>query len=182
MTKLVECVPNFCEGRRLDVVDALARAVRRHPASICWTSPPTRPQPLRPHDRRPAGGGRRGQSRPRSRSRSCRSTWSGTTGEHPRIGAVDVIPFVPLGDTTMDECVDLARAFGAADRGRARHPRLPLRAGRRPRRPGEAQRRPPRPVRGASRRDRARTAASRTSGRPGCIRGSGPWRSGPGRS
>ena len=35
------------------------------------------------------------------------------TGEHPRIGAVDVIPFVPLGDTTLDACVELAREFGA---------------------------------------------------------------------
>jgi glutamate formiminotransferase len=34
------------------------------------------------------------------------------TGEHPRIGAVDVIPFVPLGSTAMDDCVELARAFG----------------------------------------------------------------------
>ena len=34
------------------------------------------------------------------------------TGEHPRIGAVDVIPFVPLGATTMDDCVEMARAFG----------------------------------------------------------------------
>ena len=33
-------------------------------------------------------------------------------GEHPRIGAVDVIPWVPLADTTMDETVELARAFG----------------------------------------------------------------------
>jgi glutamate formiminotransferase len=33
-------------------------------------------------------------------------------GEHPRIGAVDVIPFVPLGTTTLDACVVLARAFG----------------------------------------------------------------------
>jgi glutamate formiminotransferase len=33
-------------------------------------------------------------------------------GQHPRIGAVDVIPFVPLGETTIDECVDLARDFG----------------------------------------------------------------------
>jgi glutamate formiminotransferase len=40
------------------------------------------------------------------------------TGEHPRIGAVDVIPFVPLGATTLDDCVALARSFGArvADR------------------------------------------------------------------
>ena len=33
-------------------------------------------------------------------------------GQHPRIGAVDVIPFVPLGETTMDECIELARSFG----------------------------------------------------------------------
>jgi glutamate formiminotransferase len=34
-------------------------------------------------------------------------------GRHPRIGAVDVIPFVPLGDTTMEQCVAGAREFGA---------------------------------------------------------------------
>ena len=39
-------------------------------------------------------------------------------GEHPRIGAVDVIPFIPLGDTTMDACIDLARAFGKRIAGR----------------------------------------------------------------
>jgi glutamate formiminotransferase / 5-formyltetrahydrofolate cyclo-ligase len=34
-------------------------------------------------------------------------------GEHPRIGAVDVIPFVPLADTTMDDAIELARLFAA---------------------------------------------------------------------
>ena len=34
------------------------------------------------------------------------------SGEHPRIGAVDVVPFVPLGDTTLEECVGFARDFG----------------------------------------------------------------------
>jgi glutamate formiminotransferase len=34
------------------------------------------------------------------------------TGAHPRIGAVDVMPFVPLGGTRLEECVDLARRFG----------------------------------------------------------------------
>jgi glutamate formiminotransferase len=34
------------------------------------------------------------------------------TGEHPRIGAVDVVPFVPLAATTMDDCVEMARGFG----------------------------------------------------------------------
>ena len=40
-------------------------------------------------------------------------------GEHPRIGAVDVVPIVPLGDTTMDDCVALATGF--AERIAARH-------------------------------------------------------------
>ena len=34
------------------------------------------------------------------------------SGEHPRIGAVDVIPFVPLGDTSLDEAIEIARSFG----------------------------------------------------------------------
>src|SRR5215203_92632 len=34
-------------------------------------------------------------------------------GEHPRIGAVDVIPFVPLAGTTMDDCIEMARDFGS---------------------------------------------------------------------
>ena len=33
-------------------------------------------------------------------------------GEHPRLGAVDVVPFVPLAGVTMDECVELAHRFG----------------------------------------------------------------------
>ena len=37
-------------------------------------------------------------------------------GEHPRIGAVDVIPFIPLGSSTMDEVIDLARASGSGSR------------------------------------------------------------------
>jgi len=34
-------------------------------------------------------------------------------GEHPRIGAVDVVPFVPLAGATMADCIELARRFGA---------------------------------------------------------------------
>jgi glutamate formiminotransferase len=33
-------------------------------------------------------------------------------GQHPRIGAVDVVPFVPVRDVSMEECIDLARSFG----------------------------------------------------------------------
>jgi glutamate formiminotransferase len=43
-------------------------------------------------------------------------------GQHPRLGAVDVIPFVPLGDTTIEECVELARTFGERVAGRFQLP------------------------------------------------------------
>ena len=92
------------------------------------------------------------------------------TGEHPRIGAVDVIPFVPLAATTMDDCVELARAFGRADRDRFDLPVfLYAKAAPAPG-AGQARRRPPRSVRGPERRDRASAAASRTSDRRGCTR------------
>ena len=48
------------------------------------------------------------------------------TGEHPRIGAVDVVPFVPLGDTTMDDCVDARPGVRRPDRRTVRAPGLPL--------------------------------------------------------
>jgi glutamate formiminotransferase len=40
------------------------------------------------------------------------------SGEHPRIGAIDVVPFVPLGETSIEDCIALARSFGrqVADR------------------------------------------------------------------
>ena len=40
------------------------------------------------------------------------STYGQHQGEHPRIGATDVVPFVPLEDSTMDDCVELARELG----------------------------------------------------------------------
>ena len=35
------------------------------------------------------------------------------TGEHPRIGAADVVPFIPVSGVTMEDCVGLAKSFGA---------------------------------------------------------------------
>jgi len=56
-------------------------------------------------------------------------------GQHPRVGAVDVIPFVPLGETTLDECVAVARDFGARIASRFDLPvYMYARAARRPQR------------------------------------------------
>ncbi len=62
------------------------------------------------------------------------------SGEHPRMGAADVIPFVPLGTTTMDDCVALAEALGERI---ARELNIPVylyeRAARRPERQNLAE-------------------------------------------
>ena len=74
-------------------------------------------------------------------------------GQHPRVGAVDVIPFVPLGETTMDECVALARAFGERIAARFDLPvYLYARAAQRPEREVLADIRTP-AVRGPARAD-----------------------------
>ncbi|CAN5750211.1 glutamate formimidoyltransferase [soil metagenome] len=112
MSDLVECVPNFSEGRRPEVVAALAAAVtgsagvhlldlssdRDHNRSVLTFAGPARAVA---EAMEAAVGVALEQIDMRNH-----------TGQHPRIGAVDVVPFVPLGDTTMEDCVGLARSFG----------------------------------------------------------------------
>ncbi len=118
MTKLVESVPNFSEGRRPEVVGRIADAVSATPGVqlLDRTSDAS-------HNRSVltlAGpSGAVGAALEAAVGEAIASIdMERHTGEHPRIGAVDVVPFVPLEGTTMDEAVELARAFGSriADR------------------------------------------------------------------
>src|SRR5512143_2294103 len=119
MRKLVESVPNVSEGRRSEVVDILAAAVSSTPGVhlLDRTSDASHNRSVftvaGEHDAVTVG--LEALVAAAIREIDMEAHW----GEHPRIGAVDVVPFVPLGDTTMDEAVDLARAFGA--RIAARH-------------------------------------------------------------
>jgi len=110
---IIECVPNISEGRRRDVIESIVSAVRRvdgvrvldhssdasHNRSVLTLAGDAAPLKqailslfeaavpvidLRQH-----------------------------SGEHPRLGAVDVVPFVPIEGVTMDACVALARETGA---------------------------------------------------------------------
>jgi glutamate formiminotransferase len=111
--RLVESVPNVSEGRRLDAVDRMAAAI----GSVDGVHLLDRTSDAS-HNRSvftiagPAGGV--SEALERLVASAVREIdMEDHAGEHPRIGAVDVIPFVPLGDTTMDETVELARAFAA---------------------------------------------------------------------
>ena len=114
MVKLIECVPNFSEGRRPKVIDAFADAVKAvegvhlldrtsdvdHNRSVLtFAGPPDAVATAIEAAMAVA---------------IERIDMEQHEGQHPRIGAVDVIPFVPLGESTMEECVELARHFGAS--------------------------------------------------------------------
>jgi glutamate formiminotransferase len=110
---LVEAVPNVSEGRRLEVVDRLATAIESTPGVYLLdrTSDPS-------HNRSVftlAGEHEAVANALEALVGAAIHDIDMDTheGEHPRIGAVDVIPFVPLADTTIDACVELARAFAA---------------------------------------------------------------------
>jgi glutamate formiminotransferase len=112
MTLLIESVPNVSEGRRLDVVDRLASAAASVPGVhfLDRTSDAS-------HNRSVFTLAGEVAAVTTGLERLVAAALDEIdmrtqTGEHPRIGAVDVIPFVPLGDTTLAECVGFARDFG----------------------------------------------------------------------
>jgi glutamate formiminotransferase / 5-formyltetrahydrofolate cyclo-ligase len=112
MDRLVECVPNFSEGRRRDVIDALAGAVSATPdVQLLDRSSDA------DHNRSVLtfAGPLRAVADAAAAAVAVaveRIDMTEHVGQHPRLGAVDVVPFVPLGETSMDDCVELARDFG----------------------------------------------------------------------
>jgi glutamate formiminotransferase len=110
---LIECVPNVSEGQRRDIVEAIADAVRRVRGVhlLDSSSDPS-------HNR--SVFTLAGESEPLAGAvmalfeRALPAIDLNVhRGEHPRIGAVDVVPFVPLETTSMGEAVALARQVGA---------------------------------------------------------------------
>jgi glutamate formiminotransferase / formiminotetrahydrofolate cyclodeaminase len=112
MPKLVECVPNVSEGRHRDTIDAIARAIRGvagvklldvdagadtnrtvytfvgEPAAVCEAAVRV------------------------AHAAFAHIDMAKHQGAHPRIGALDVCPFVPVSEVTMEECAALAGDAG----------------------------------------------------------------------
>ncbi len=110
---LVESVPNVSEGRRLDVVERMADALTSV-AGIYLLDRTSDPS----HNRSvfTIAGEHEAVCEALERlvaEAESQVDMAHQVGEHPRIGAVDVVPFVPLGDTSLADCIALARDFGA---------------------------------------------------------------------
>ena len=112
MDKLVECVPNFSEGRRIEVLDAIASAVESVEGVRLLD---------RTHDHDHNRAVLTFVGPPELMKKAVFAAVSKAaelidmeqhSGEHPRIGATDVVPFIPIKNMTIDECVVLAQEVG----------------------------------------------------------------------
>ncbi len=112
MRPLVECVPNFSEGRRQDIIDTIVDAIRRAGAVyildvssdadhnrtvVTLVGPPNEVEKAMFVGVRTAAD---------------HIDMEQHSGEHPRFGATDVVPFIPIRDTTIDDCVAIAQRLG----------------------------------------------------------------------
>jgi glutamate formiminotransferase / 5-formyltetrahydrofolate cyclo-ligase len=108
---LVVCVPNFSEGRRTDVIDAICDALAGGARLVYRQADPEH------HRLDTTIVGSPDQVRASALAGAAKAVelidMTTHTGGHPRMGAADVIPFVPLSGISMDEVVGLARAFAA---------------------------------------------------------------------
>jgi glutamate formiminotransferase/formiminotetrahydrofolate cyclodeaminase len=109
---LVECIPNFSEARRPEIIELIVQAILSVPGVqildrhsdmdhnrtvVTYVGPPAAVEEAA------------------FQAIACAAQkidLEHHTGEHPRIGATDVVPFVPISDVTMQECVEMARRLG----------------------------------------------------------------------
>src|ERR1700722_16019290 len=112
MKRLAECVPNFSEGRDLAKVDAIVAAMREVPG-VYLLDRESDPDHNRsvitlagdPED--VAEAAIRGVGRAAELIDLTQHS-----GAHPRMGAADVVPFIPISGVTLEECVVLAKKVG----------------------------------------------------------------------
>lgn len=112
MTKIVQCVPNFSEGRRLDVVEAIVEAIKsikgvnlldysndesHNRSVVTFIGEPEAVVEAAFQGAKKAAG---------------LIDMSVHSGGHPRMGATDVIPFIPIKGVKMEDCIAMARSLG----------------------------------------------------------------------
>ena len=112
MTQLIECIPNFSEARRPEVIDHIVAAI----TSVEGARLLDRSSDL-DHNRTVLTFAGSAFAVEEAAFRAIKTAaelidLDAHTGEHPRIGATDVVPFVPLSDVTMEECIALAKRLG----------------------------------------------------------------------
>lgn len=112
MSQLVECVPNFSEGNNQEVIDAISRAISQTPGCVLLDvdAGPSTNRTVYTFVGQPECVVEGALHAARTASQLI--DMSKHKGEHPRMGALDVCPFIPVRGVSMEECVLCAKAFG----------------------------------------------------------------------
>ncbi len=112
MERLVECVPNFSEGKRREVIEQICARIRSVPGVQLLDV-----EMDASHNRAVVTFVGAPEAVGEAAFRAAQEAaglidMRQHTGEHPRLGATDVIPFIPVRGVTMEDCVALARQVG----------------------------------------------------------------------
>jgi len=112
MRQLVECVPNFSEGKNKDTIDAIGESIRNVPGAHLLSI-----EPDADYNRTVATFVGEPDAVVEAAFQAVKTAagcidMTQHKGEHPRIGAADVVPFVPISDVTLDDCIKLSEKFG----------------------------------------------------------------------
>jgi len=112
MARLVECVPNFSEGRKAEVIEAILTEIKSVEGVMLLDK-----EMDKDHNRAVisfVGGPQEAKTAAfKVIARAAQLIdMDQHKGEHPRMGATDVVPFVPISGVTMDECITLAKELG----------------------------------------------------------------------
>lgn len=111
-TPLVECVPNFSEGRNSDLIDEIVNSARGVDGCLVLSAEPDADYNRTVVTLAGLPGPVAEAAYQLISSAKSLIDMQEHEGEHPRMGAVDVCPFIPLRDSTMDECAALATRLG----------------------------------------------------------------------
>ena len=113
MNKIIECVPNISEGRNQTIIDACADAVRKVKGAKLLDVDPGKSTNRTVFTF--VGDPESVVEAAFQFTKKAYELIDMTThhGEHPRMGAVDVCPFVPVANVTIEECVEVSKKYGA---------------------------------------------------------------------
>ena len=112
MAQIIESIPNISEGRNLEVVEAIVDQIRTTPGCILldYSSDPNHNRSVITY----IGDAKAVEEASVKLAKKAVELIDLTkhVGEHPRMGCVDVMPFVPIKDATNEECIELSKVVG----------------------------------------------------------------------
>ena len=111
MSQIIECVPNFSEGRNSATIDAIAQSITKvKNVKLLGV------EPDKDYNRTVVTFVGSADAVKEAAFQSTKTALElidmrEHKGEHPRLGAVDVVPFIPVSETSMDECIAISKEY-----------------------------------------------------------------------